>query len=319
MSLAPVAPDAPAAARPASVGAWLHAATRRLAAAGVDTPRLDARVLLAHVLGCDPAALFGCPERPVATDAAARFEAMLARRAAREPVARLRGWAEFWSLPIGLGPATLVPRADSETVVETALRLLGRRAALRRLSLLDVGTGSGCLLLALLSALPRARGLGVDVDRAALATARRNAAMLGLDNRAAWRAIDAMAPGWTAALPRRFDAIIANLPYVRAGDIAGLASEVALYEPPRALAGGVDGLACFRRILPAVAGLLAPGGVAVFEVGAGQAAAVAALGRRHRLRVRRIAADLGGIPRCVGFAPGGPASKKSLGNHGRSD
>jgi release factor glutamine methyltransferase len=168
--------------------------------------------------------------------------------------------------------------------------------------LLDIGSGSGCLLLALLSELPRARGVGVDIDRAALATARHNAAMLGLDGRAAWHAVDATAPGWTARLPGRFDAIVANLPYVRSGDVAGLAPEVADHEPRRALSGGVDGLACFRRVLPRVAGLLAPGGVAVFEVGAGQAAAVAALGRRHRLRLRCVAADLAGIPRCVGFS-----------------
>lgn len=264
----------------------LRRGAARLAASGVDNPRLDARLLLARAIGLDQAALLAGPDR--AFDPAC-YEALLARRVAREPLAYILGTQEFWSLPFLVSPATLIPRPDSETVVETAL---DAHPAPGRV--LDLGTGTGCLLLAVLHERPDAWGVGVDraPDAARLATA--NAATLGLSDRAAFVAGD-----WGAALGGRFDIVLSNPPYVAASELITLQPEVAKWEPRRALDGGGDGLDAYRALAAMLPGLLAPGGSAVLEVGAGQAGAVVALAEAARLRLAAERADLSGTVRAL--------------------
>ena len=259
-----------------------------LAAAGVDTPRLDARLLLAHAAGLTQAALLQEASRPV--DAAA-YQALLDRRAAREPLALILGHQEFWSLSFAVSPATLIPRPDSETLIEAALSAL-HRLAVR--TVLDLGTGTGCLLLAALSELPGAWGLGLDRIPAAAALAQRNARSLGLHGRSAMLCGD-----WAAAIIGRFDLVLSNPPYIPAADVPALMPEVALHEPSSALAGGEDGLQAYRAILSVLPALLAPGGLAVLELGAGQADAVPALARGAGLAVAGLRADLSGTPRAL--------------------
>lgn len=275
-----------------TVGLALCAATRRLRAAEVEQPRRDARLLLAEALRLPPERLLTSPERTLDDLEAATFESSVARRASREPVSRILGRREFWGLSFRLSPETLDPRPDSETLVEAALERLSARRPSR---LLDLGTGSGCLLLALLSERPESWGLGVDLSPAALATARTNALDLGLSRRAAFAVMD-----WTAAVVGPFDAILCNPPYVEEG--AGLAPEVAVYDPPGALYAGSDGLVAYRQLLPGLPALLAPEGWALLELGAGQAAAVSALGRAAGFSKIEIKADLSGTPRCLALA-----------------
>ncbi|MGE3932300.1 MAG: peptide chain release factor N(5)-glutamine methyltransferase [Rhodospirillaceae bacterium] len=275
-----------------TVAAALAAAVARLRAAGIESAAGDARVLIAHALGVDAAAVVGRPERALDAAAAVRFESLVARRARHEPVAYLSGRREFWSLDLAVTPATLIPRPDSETVVEAVLALLPNRDV--PLSVLDLGTGSGCLLLALLSELPAARGLGVDVDPDALAVAAENAARLGLAGRAAFRRGD-----WGAGLDGAFDVVVSNPPYIRHGDIDGLDPDVALFEPRRALDGGADGLDAYRAIAADLPRMVAPGGIAALEVGADQAGAVTALLAGADFLDLGTRCDLAGRPRCV--------------------
>ena len=212
--------------------------------------------------------------------------------ATREPISRIFGRREFWSLTFDLEPATFDPRPATETLVEAALEALGTPAD--GLKVLDLGTGSGCLLLSLLSELPDAEGLGIDIDERSLAVARRNAAALGLGERARFCRGD-----WGAGLVPGWDVILCNPPYVRSDEIAGLAPEVAEHEPHRALDGGPDGLEPYRRILPQVPKLLTPGGFAVFEVGPGQAKPVTALLDLWGLRLESRYRDLSGLERCL--------------------
>ena len=256
-----------------------------LEAAGIDNPRLDARLLLGHATGLSREALLLEPLRGIDP---APYRALLTRRAAREPLALILGRQEFWSLDFEVSPATLIPRADSETLIEAALAALPNRSRVRMI--LDLGTGTGCLLLAALTEFPLAWGLGVDRSVAAAALTSRNARTLGLAARAA-----VVCGDWSNALSARFDLVLTNPPYIPSADIAGLMPEVARHEPSSALDGGVDGLYAYRRILTALPGLLAPGGVAVLELGAGQADVVAALwGGEVEFR-----ADLAGVHRAI--------------------
>lgn len=217
---------------------------------------------------------------------------LLARVVAHEPLSRILGIREFWGLPFALSADTLDPRPESETVVAAVLdRLPDRDHAYR---LLDLGTGTGCLLLALLSELPHATGIGVDIAPGAARTARYNAVQLGLAGRAQF-----LAGHWAAAIAGRFDAVVANPPYIPTSDIAGLAAEVREYDPRRALDGGPDGLASYREIVSALPRLLRPGGRFATEVGAGLADIVAAILTAQGLRLDSIVPDLAGIPRCV--------------------
>jgi release factor glutamine methyltransferase len=220
---------------------------------------------------------------------------VVARRARREPVSRIVGRREFWSLDFMLSPATLDPRPDSECLIEAALAAAPEDAATL---VLDLGTGSGCLLLAFLSERKRATGLGVDLSADAVATARENAARLGLAERARFAVGD-----WGAGVTGGFDLILCNPPYIPAGDIEGLAPEVAHHDPRLALAGGEDGLEAYRELAPELARLLRPRGRAVLEVGHGQADAVGRLMAAAGLSTHARRADLGGIERCLTLAP----------------
>lgn len=251
--------------------------------------RREARLVVAAALGLDPAALLGWPERPVGPAEEARAEEFVRRRAAGEPLSRLRGWREFWSLAFRLSDETLDPRPESETVVAAALEAVGDRAA--PLRTLDFGTGTGCLLLALLSEMPNAWGVGVDRAFGAAATARANAAALGLAGRAAFLVGD-----WGAALRSRFDLVVANPPYIPSGEIPSLPPEVRR-DPRRALDGGPDGLDAYRALAPELARLL--GGTGVLELGAGQAPAVAEIMTAAGLDIVGVRHDLAGIERCL--------------------
>ena len=282
------------------VAGALRDATQKLGAAGIDQPRLDARVLIAHALGLTTQDVMLRAERAVSAAERQAIARLIARRARREPVSRIVRRREFWSLAFQVSPATLDPRPDSETVISATLAeigVIGAPAAPgardRALRVLDLGTGTGCLLLALLSELPRARGLGVDRSAAALAVARANARALGLKDRARFRRGD-----WGAGLAGRYDAILSNPPYIPSGDLAGLPPEVG-FDPAAALDGGPDGLSCYRAIAGQLSGLLAPAGVAALEVGAGQAAAVAEILAATGLKTAKIVSDLASTPRVV--------------------
>ena len=305
---------APPAPVPTRAGA-LAAAVRRLSEAGVADPRLDARLLLQAAAGIGRTALLLEPDRILDGDAAARFEAMVTRRAAREPVHRILGEREFWGLPFRLSPATLEPRPDTETVVAAALDLAADRQ--RAWRILDLGTGSGCILLALLSERPAAFGVGVDRSAEAAATARANAVRLGLDDRAAFLVAD-----WDDGLAGRFDLVVSNPPYIPSGDVAGLEPEVRNHDPATALAAGPDGLSAYRALADRLPGLLAPGGVAVLELGAGQAVAVSDLMSAAGLQVLGVRNDLGAVPRALMLRNGGgrgAGPKKKFGTGGPGD
>ncbi len=266
-------------------------ATRRLRAAGIEAARAEARLLLCRVTGRSRERLLAEPEAAVPEPEAARFRALLAEREARVPMAYLLGEREFWSLPLVVRPGVLIPRPETETLVEAALEAFPERA--RPLRLLDLGTGSGCLLVALLHEYPAAIGVGVDRSPEALAVAAANLARHGLGARALLLRGD-----WGRALEGRFDLIVANPPYVARGELAGLEPEVARHEPRLALDGGPDGLEAYRALLPDVARLLAPAGVACLEIGRGQEGPLAARSAEHGLEARERA-DLAGIVRCL--------------------
>lgn len=271
------------------IGALLCEAGAALREASIENPRFEARLLLAHAMGSTPEDLLREPGALVPPPAAARLHAALAQRLERVPMARILGVAGFWTLELEVGRETLIPRADSETLIEAALAL---GVAPRRI--LDLGTGTGCLLLAALSAFPAASGVGVDLHPGAAALAARNARRNGLSGRAAFLAGD-----WAAALTGRFDLILSNPPYIETAAMAGLMPEVARHEPAGALDGGADGLTAYRGILQELPRLLAPSGHAVLELGQGQAAAVSALAVARGIEVSGLRRDLGGIERAL--------------------
>jgi release factor glutamine methyltransferase len=264
----------------------------RLRASGLETPELDARLLVGHALGLDHRALTVESARVLTRPETDRLGADVARRLRREPVARIVGRKEFWSLPLRITPAVLVPRPETETVVEAALAVVVRTSAAR---IADIGVGSGAILLALLSELPHALGIGTDRDAGALEVARRNAEHLGLAGRAAFAACD-----FGAALAGPCDLVVSNPPYVATTEIATLAPEVRDFDPRGALDGGSDGLTAYRAIAADACRLLAPGGWLAVEVGIGQAAVVTALLAKHGLEPTEAPRrDLSGVPRVV--------------------
>lgn len=276
-----------------SVGAFLCRAGQHLRAAAIENPRLEARLLLGEAMGREPAALLGMARAPVPPAAAGRFAAMLRRRLTREPMAFILGHQGFWSLDLAVSPDTLIPRADSEAVVEAALAAMPAGAH----RVLDLGTGTGCLLLAVLSEWPLAFGVGVDLSPGAAALAARNAARNRLADRAAFLAGD-----WAASLRGGFDLVLSNPPYIESGALAALMPEVAQHEPPRALDGGADGLEAYRSLTGALPALLSPQGCAVLELGQGQARPVSTLAERAGLAIRNIRTDLSGIERALVLA-----------------
>jgi release factor glutamine methyltransferase len=271
--------------------------TARFVSSAIDSAELDARLLIGAVLNLDLTGMITAASRTLTSDESARLETFASRRLAGEPVARILGMKEFWGLPLNLSPATLVPRPDTETLVEYALELLrADGVADRPLRIADLGTGSGAILLALLSELPAAHGIGTDISTEALDTARRNAAGLGLADRATFVECD-----FASALPGPFDLIVSNPPYVRSADIADLAPEVRNHDPHAALDGGADGFCAYRALIAQAACLLAPGAVLVVEAGQGQAGGIEALMTDAGLTLPGPPkADLAGIPRAVG-------------------
>ncbi len=228
------------------------------------TAQLDARVLMKHALGLDDAGLIGEARTVLASDARADFEALIARRQKGEPIAYITGVQEFWSLEFKVTPDVLIPRGDSECLIEA---ILERRPKEMPWSILDLGVGSGCLLSALLHEMHQSVGLGVDHSISALAVAKSNASSLGLSRRSAF-----MLSNWTADIQGRFDIIIANPPYIPEGQRSSLSVDVAGFEPGQALFAGIDGLDDYRAIMTDVARVLSPDGFLIFEIGDGDQA-----------------------------------------------
>jgi release factor glutamine methyltransferase len=284
-------------APPLTIDTARRAVAARLASAELDSPELDARMLVGAAVNLDLTGLVTQGDRSLTANETAQLETLAQRRLAGEPVARILGVKEFWGLPLQLSTETLVPRPDTETVVEAALdHVRAAESTDRPLRIADLGTGSGAILLALLSELPHAYGIGTDISIDALRTARANAITLGLGSRAAF-----VACSYAAALSGSFDLIVSNPPYIASRDIADLAIEVRRHDPARALDGGPDGLDAYRVLIPQAAAVLRPGGAAVVEVGQGQARDVEALMTTAGFTADLISirADLAGISRTV--------------------
>ncbi len=270
--------------------------TARLKSGQIDTAELDARILVGAVLGLDLTGMIVSAGRLLTANQSMRLDDLARRRLAGEPVARLLGHKEFWGLPLKVSASTLVPRPDTEAVVEFALEILRARPHPEQpWRIADIGTGSGAILLALLSELPQAIGFGTDISAAALRTAHVNAVDLGLSDRAVF-----IACNYAAALPGPLDLIVSNPPYVRTTEIGQLATEVRDHDPRQALDGGADGLDAYRALIPQAAGLLAPGGALVVEAGHGQSRDIEGLMTAAGLTLGGPAkADLAGIQRAV--------------------
>jgi release factor glutamine methyltransferase len=253
-----------------------------------DNPRLEARLLLAHALSLTQNDLIRDPNRQINATA---VEPLLARRTNHEPLALITGHREFWSMDFLVSPATLIPRPDSETLIEAANAAFTNRPAPKKI--IDLGTGTGCLLLALLKEFPTAFGIGLDLNPDAVALAKQNAARLGLSNQSAFAVSD-----WTNPISGRFDLIISNPPYIAGPQISSLMPEVAAHEPAMALDGGPDGYDAYRAIIPNLTRHLEPHGVAILELGAEQATYVSHLARANGFNVS-LRADLAKISRAI--------------------
>jgi release factor glutamine methyltransferase len=293
------------------------AAASALREAGIDTPELDARALLCHAASMSHEAYIAKACDRLAPAALARLDRSIARRLQREPVSRITGTREFYGRLFAVAPHALDPRPDTETLIDAALALVQRNGWRdRNLRLLDLGTGTGCILVTLLAELPNAKGIGTDRSQAALGLAAANAIRLGVASRAAFVAAD-----WLDGIGGEFDLVLSNPPYLATGEIAGLAPEVAAYDPKLALDGGPDGLDAYARIAAGAPAILAEGGRLLVEIGASQAAQVSAMFRAAGLALDRdhaIARDLAGRPRVVMAGrdqgrQGGRAAKKGLG------
>lgn len=264
-------------------------------AAGIDTAALDARLLVGHALGLDHTALASQATRALTSTEREAIAALAARRLQGEPVARILGIKEFWGLPLALSPATLVPRPDTETVVEAALAAIGETRRREALRIADLGTGTGAILLALLHEWPNATGLGTDIDPQAVETARANARSLGLESRAQFQLAD-----FEHDLNETFDVVVSNPPYIPTRDIDALEREVRDHDPRRALDGGADGLDAYRAIARQMPKLLRDNGILIVEIGIGQAVDVTAiLTAGGGLELGAVRPDLGGILRAI--------------------
>ena len=277
-----------------TVGAALEAAIARLSAAAVDNPRGDARLLLCHSAHLNLANLIVDPNVILAEEYRRKFEALVDRREKREPVSHLIGEREFWSLPFIVTGDVLDPRPASETLVEAALDHLRGRST--PVSVLDLGTGSGCLLIAVLSELPGARGVGVDTSEAALGIARQNAEKNLVDDRTTF-----VSSSWGREISGTFDLILSNPPYISESERDELEPEVTAYEPASALFAGVDGLSAYREVVPDIFRLLNSDGVAAIECGRGQMDSVVKIFAESGLQHVETRCDLVGIERCGVF------------------
>lgn len=272
-----------------TAGEIVQSVSRRLKSAGFANPTLDARLLIASVLETDPTRLFSHPEMAVSEEHLAGIELHVERRLDHEPVSRILGVREFWSLAFEIDEHTLDPRPDSETLVESVLARVVDKT--QSLSVLDMGTGSGCLILALLTELPLATGIGIDVNPGAVQAARRNAKNLGLENRVRfecsnWFSETTMDP------QKKFDVLISNPPYISDQEIAELDREVVAYDPMVALAGGADGLDAYRALLPEFERRVSENGFIGLEIGWQQARSVEKLGQACGLELESVVKDL---------------------------
>lgn len=275
----------------------LRDAAVALTAAGIDNARFEARLLLAHAVGVTVEWLVAHGGETASAAAVETLRVLTARRVRREPMAYIVGEREFWGLPFKVSPAVLVPRPDSETLIEAALALMPERTEPWRI--VDLGVGSGCLLLTLLREFPNASGVGMDASPAALAVAEANAVALGVAARLRLVEGDWRQPGWAERLGGHFDLLVSNPPYVDTAAIAGLMPDVARFEPHLALDGGPDGLAAYRIIAGEAARLVVPGGWVLIEAGEGQAPEISALLSAAGFVPGRPWKDLGGIDRIV--------------------
>jgi release factor glutamine methyltransferase len=290
----------------------LRLAVLELQRADIASASLDARLLLQHVLGVSREQLLADDRLVMTSQQEAHYQDLITRRIRRQPVSQLVGKREFWGMSFCVSESTLDPRPDSETLIEAVLKRVKDRSGSHRL--LDLGTGTGCLLLSLLNEYPNATGLGVDICEKALAVAQQNASApygAGQQGKVAGiRHLDVMSAGiekrarflqsrWADAVEGEFDIIVSNPPYIRSGDIAALAPEVRDYEPHLALDGGVDGLDCYREIMRELPRLLAKDGIAAFEIGFGQQRDLQAIVEENGLQVAGMKEDLAGIVRCV--------------------
>ena len=276
-----------------TIASALAAARRRFQAAGIDSAALDARLLLGKAAGLDMSALIAGSRDTLPAEAIAAFDALCDRRVRREPVARILGTKEFRGLSFVLNEATMVPRPETEILVDAALDVAGRSAG-RPLRICDLGTGSGAIVIALLSELDQASGVGIDISRPALDMALANARRHGVADR-----IGFIHGDFAMTLDEAFDLVVANPPYIPHGDLAGLQADVRLYDPALALDGGPDGLAAFRIIAARLPVLLKPGGRACVEIGAGQGDSVTALFAAQGLEIKTVRPDLAGTGRVV--------------------
>jgi release factor glutamine methyltransferase len=273
------------------VTAW-NETKRRLQAAGVDSPVIDARLLVEAAAGATRADILAEPRRPLSAEQSQALEAYVARRERREPVSHILGTKGFWKIMLRVTPAVLTPRPDTETILDVVLPMFAENEAF---NLLDLGVGSGAILLAILAERPAARGLGIDVSEEAIAVARENAANLGLAGRTAL-----MRGDWAFGLDADiFDLVVSNPPYIRSGDIAGLAPEVRDHEPRLALDGGPDGLDAYRQLAPEIMRVLRPGGRFAVEIGPDQSDPVEALFAAAAAEGMAVTDDLAGRRRVV--------------------
>ncbi len=257
----------------------------------MDAPRADARILMQSVMGAQSGELL--PESAqISAIAERQFAALVERRGAREPIAYILERRSFWDLEFEVGPGALVPRPETELLIEELQRCFPQPD--EALRFVDCGTGTACLLVAVLTVFPNAHGFGIDSSADALKWARRNIVRHGLGERCELRASD-----WSQGIGTDADAILANPPYIKSSDLLALAPEVARYEPTAALDGGPDGLDAYRSLAPLAEKGLKPGGFALFEIGEGQAEAIRAIFARDRLETIRVVPDLAGIPRCI--------------------
>ncbi len=280
---------------PRTIEAARRELSRRFREAGIESPELDARLLVGAALGLDLTALLTRSRTTLSRDATGRIDAFAERRLAGEPVARILGAKEFWGLSFALSPDTLVPRPETETLVAAALDVARTIDPAKPLRILDIGTGSGAILLALLSQLRHATGIGTDIAPDALLTSKRNAETLGIGSRAEF-----VLSRYFSAVFGTFDIIVSNPPYVRTADIESLSKEVRDHEPRRALDGGADGLVAYRTLCAQSPVHLGSGGALIVEVGHDQADDVAGLMEAAGLDVvRPFRCDLAGIARVV--------------------
>ena len=275
-----------------TIGSLYRSLTNELTFSKISNPNLEARILLAHVAGIDQTRVIGYPETELDEPIISDLEKIITRRQAGEPIAYITGAKEFWSLNFNVTQETLIPRPDSETIIESVLDTINNKSD--NLSILDLGTGSGCLLLALLSELPNAKGLGIDISRQACKVARKNAEELGLSNRAKFDQGD-----WMEGIQNQFDIIISNPPYIAEQDIKFLQTDVKLFEPHLALSGGPDGLSAYRSIIKESVSRLKFTGVLAVEIGINQARSVRKILNENNLKIIKIERDISNIERCI--------------------